>query len=343
MILSRKSKGFFVDLNDHTLTIARASGSDRSIVVEEIKSCTAKNSAAVENLLKEIQPKRSGNYVHATCGVYGASRLIRRAPVDQKRLKEPAYLNEIATNQCRIETDKYTLVALNPTDGLDFDPSNPAAKDVLFAGMAGEEINAIQKRLLETGIYPDKLELGTLAVLGALVDYLKFTETKSPTLVLEVDGESTQSYILSDSGVDAARVIPQGLDAMIPVVQKELGLKDEESARKLFYSNTFDFTGMAPALIKKLIKELQSSIGFYEVQTGQSIGNVFCTLVPSKMGWLQSAIGNQLGVGVLDVTCSAWLKARGITLATSLPAGEAESKYLGLFSLMLSHDHAVAS
>ena len=37
-----------------------------------------------------------------------------------------------------------------------------------------------------------------------------------------------------------------------------LGLKDEESARKLFYSNTFDFTGMGSVLTKKLIKELQS-------------------------------------------------------------------------------------
>ena len=76
------------------------------------------------------------------------------------------------------------------------------------------------------------------------------------------------------------RPIPQGLESMIPVVQKELGLKDEESAKKLFYSNTFDFTSMGNALIKKLLKELQSSIGFYEVQTGQSVGLLHGTQLP---------------------------------------------------------------
>jgi len=43
-----------------------------------------------------------------------------------------------------------------------------------------------------------------------------------------------------------------------------------------------DFTGMGPVLIKKLLKELQSSIGFYEVQTGQSIGQVMATGLSSK-------------------------------------------------------------
>ncbi len=73
---------------------------------------------------------------------------------------------------------------------------------------------------------------------------------------------------------------------MIPVVQKELGLKDEESARKLFYSNTFDFTGMGGTLVKKLLKELQSLIGFMKCRPGQSIGQVFCTQLPANLGWL---------------------------------------------------------
>jgi hypothetical protein len=127
-------------------------------------------------------------------------------------------------------------------------------------------------------------------------------------------------------------------------VQKELGLKDEESARKLFFSNTFDFTGMGPVLIKKLVKELQSSIGFYEVQTGQSIGQVVCTLLPPKLGWLEAAIASQLGVGVLKSDLGEWLQSRQITLADTLVAQGQDARRLGLFGLMAQYSsHAATS
>jgi Tfp pilus assembly PilM family ATPase len=169
---------------------------------------------------------------------------------------------------------------------------------------------------------------------------MAFAGIKTPTLVLEIENESTQSYILSDSGLETTRPIAQGLSAMIPVVQKELGLKDEESARKLFYSNTFDFTGMGGVLTKKLIKELQSSIGFFEVQTGQSIGQVICTSLPSKLGWLESALAAQLGVGLLKIDFEAWLGARRITFESKTILSEIDSRWLGLISLMLSNNHA---
>jgi hypothetical protein len=106
------------------------------------------------------------------------------------------------------------------------------------------------------------LELSSVASLAAVIDYLRFSDSSKPTIVLELGSESTQSFIVSARGLEASRPIAVGLEAMVPVVQKELGLKDEESARKLFFSNTFDFTGMGASLCKRLLKELQSSMGF---------------------------------------------------------------------------------
>jgi hypothetical protein len=40
---------------------------------------------------------------------------------------------------------------------------------VLFCGLAIDDINTAQDRLLENGIYPERLELGTLATLGGMV------------------------------------------------------------------------------------------------------------------------------------------------------------------------------
>jgi hypothetical protein len=135
---------------------------------------------------------------------------------------------------------------------------------------------------------------------------------------------------------------------MIPVVQKELGLKDEESARKLFYSNTFDFTGMGPLLIKKLLKELQSSIGFYEVQTGQSVGLLISTILPAKLGWLDVTIAKELGISPLKLDIAPWLESHGITVSEAAKP-VLDQRWFGLLSLMARHEtanpaaHAVAA
>jgi Tfp pilus assembly PilM family ATPase len=145
------------------------------------------------------------------------------------------------------------------------------------------------------------------------------------------------------NGVEASRLIAQGLDAMVPIVQKELGLKDEESARKLFYSNTFDFTGMGPLLIKRLLKELQSSIGFYEVQTGQSVGQLLSTQLSPKLQWLEGAIANALGIASVQLDPLPWLQARQITLPDALAKNAHEPRWFGLLALMAQYDtdHAV--
>jgi hypothetical protein len=132
---------------------------------------------------------------------------------------------------------------------------------------------------------------------------------------------------------------------MVPIVQKELGLKDEESAKKLFYSNTFDFTGMGPLLIKKLLKELQSSIGFYEVQTGQSVGQLVSTQLSPKLVWLDTAIANALGIGGLKVEPAAWLQSRHVTVPEPLMKHLSEIRWFGLLGLMTQYNavHAVAA
>lgn len=346
MLFSAKTKGFFVEQNDHSVLLARTSAPTAPCVIEELRECPVNDIAALATALKQIQPKKGpSGYLNACCAVYPARRLVRRVTLELKRLKEPAYFPEILSTQFRVEPEKYTVHVLNAPDGTDLDVNKAAQKEALFCGMGSDEIIGLQDTLLANGIYPDKLELGTVSTLGAIVDYLAFKRSKVPTLVLEIGSDVTHSFIVTSNGVEASRPIGQGLDAMVPVVQKELGLKDEESARKLFFSNTFDFTGMGPLLIKKLLKELQSSIGFYEVQTGQSVGQVRCTLLPPKLTWLENAVATSLGVSVMPLELAPWLQSRQITLGEGVPAASLDARWLGVVSLMALYDtpNAVAA
>lgn len=339
MFFAQKTKGFFVELNDHGVMLARTSSPRAPFTIEEMRECPPRDAAALEEAIAQVQPKKNpSGYLHATVGLYPGKRLVRRHSLELKRVKEPGYFGEVCSQQFRIEQDKYTIAILNATDGTDYDLGKAVQKDVLFCGLPTDDVAAQQNALLESGIYPERLELGSVALLGGIVDYLAHAKSKTPTLVLEIGAESTHSFIVTGSGVEASRPIPQGLDQMVPIVQKELGLKDEESARKLFYSNTFDFTGMGPLLIKKLLKELQSSIGFYEVQTGQSVGQVLSTQLSPKLAWLDAAIAGALGISSLKLDPSAWLQARQITLPEAFAANAKDIRWFGLFALMAQHD-----
>jgi len=314
------------------------------MVIEEMREVPVADATALQQAVKELQNTRGSGYMRAHCGIYPSQRLIRRVTLDLKRIKEQEYFQEICTQQFRMDSDKCTLAVLNAADGTDYEIGKATPqKEVIFTGGPNDELLALQERLLATGIFPERLELGTLAVLGALMNYHTFAQLKAPTLMLELDVDSTQSFVIGANGLDVSRAIPHGFGAMIAVVQKELNLKDEESARKLFYSNTFDFTNMGGVLTRKVLKELQSFIGFYEVQTGQSIGQVMCTQMPPKLAWLGGSIAKELGVEMLKLDYADWLKSRGITFASSTEPSALDGRWLAVFGLMTYYDAAPAA
>jgi hypothetical protein len=344
MLFGKKSKSFCVDFGAQSVLLARLSQAEAPCVVEELEEFPAADLAALENYVKSSPGRGATGFAHAQCGTYPASRLVRRHTLDLKRTRDPAYLNEVVSQQFRLDAEKYTTLLLNPADGTEFDSAKGSQKEALFCGMPADEVTIWQDKLLEAGIYPERLELGSVATLGALVSYLNFKQIKAPVLFLEIGANQTHSFIVSADGVDFSRPIPSGVADMIPVVQKELGLKDEESAQKLFYSNTFDFTSMGPALTKKLLKELQSSIGFYEVQTGQSIDSVFCTQLPPALGWLCGTLASGVGVNLLKLELLPWAQSLGISLAPGVQLTAPEERWLGLFGLIASYQdlHAPA-
>jgi Tfp pilus assembly PilM family ATPase len=338
MFFSKKTKGYFVETNENSVLLARTSSVSGPMEIEELRECPVGEPAALAEAIKQLQPRRPpSGYLHAVVGTYPQRRVVRRHTLELKKMKEQGYMADVFTQQLRIEQDKFVIAMINASDGSDYDLAKASQKEVIFCGAPNDDINVAQDNLLNSGIYPERLELGTVATLGALVDFLAFEKSRTPTLVLDVGNDTTHSFIVSANGVEASRPIPQGLEAMVPVVQKELGLKDEESARKLFRSNSFDFTGMGPLLIKRLLKELQSSIGFYEVQTGQSVGQVICIQLSPKLAWLEGALASSLGISPLKFDPLPWLRSHRVVVPDSLSKAAGDFRWFGLLSLMVHY------
>jgi len=329
-----KSKGLFFDLAGDTALAARTSGLVAPFVIEELREIPLGEPGVVADAVRALAGVRGSGFAIACCGVYPNGRLVSRLPVDARKLRDDGYLTQHVAEALKIDAAAHTLVPITISDGEDLTVLKAPPKEVLICGAPNQEIVDLQNRLLEFGLFPERLEIGTIATLGGLISQLRLNQSKAPLLLLEIGTESTSVFVLTCDGVDIARSVTFGISSMIPLVQKELALKDEESAKKLFFSNSFDFTGMGPQLTKRLLRELQASIGFYEVQTGQSINQLCCTLLPAKVGWLQRTLADVLGMKVHTVDTAAWLQSVGIGLAEGVKVNDLPPAWTSLLCLM---------
>jgi hypothetical protein len=146
--------------------------------------------------LKQLQPKRSQTgYVHATVGMHSERRLLRRASLEMKRIKDAGYLDEVLTTQFKHRAGQVHGGRAARLRRLRVRGRDLAVEGCAVLRMPQDEIISFQDGVLEKGIYPERLEIGSVASLGALNDYLSFTRSKVPTLLLELGFESTHSFI----------------------------------------------------------------------------------------------------------------------------------------------------
>src|SRR5438876_558218 len=75
MLFTQKTKGFFVEMNEHATSVARTSAPSAPFVIEEMRECAPNDPAALEAVLSQLQPKKGpSGYIHATVGIYPPKR-----------------------------------------------------------------------------------------------------------------------------------------------------------------------------------------------------------------------------------------------------------------------------
>jgi hypothetical protein len=337
-MLKSKTKGLYLDVSEFSILAARTSGYKLPMVIEEVAELPIKDDTtteAVRAFLEQLVEFKGGSYFVSRCGVYPEDRFLRYFEVESvNKLKDPAYLAEVLQTDFNVELESNVVSVLDARDGSDLDVQQRPAKQLVFCGGTIEGFQQVQDQLLEYGIYPDRLELASATTLGGVCDYARLNQISSPILHFELTSKNANVFILSRGQVEVARPVPFGLDSIYPLLQRELGLKDEASARKLFFSNTFDFAEMGPKLLRRMIKELQASAGFYEVQTGQAIDRVFISVLPKNLSWIAQTISDSLGLEILQLNLEPWLNSLDVTLADSVEVSNLGSRWLGLFSLM---------
>lgn len=333
-----KAKGLFLDVSDFSVLAARTSGFKLPFTVEEVSEHVLSGADRVDDIrsfLEGVVDFKGSDYFVSRCGVYPDGRFVHYHEVESvSKAKKLDFLSQTLDQKFKINPAENNVAILDARDGSDFDPKTSLTKYLLFCGGPGEAFRQEQNRLLEFGVYPERLELSTCATLGGVSDYAGFKEINSPVLFLELTLKSTNVFILNRGKIEVSHIAAMGLDSIYPLLQRELGLKDETSARKLFLSNTFDFAEIGPKLLRRLTKELQATTGFYEVQTGQTIEHLFLSVLPVNLSWVENTIADALALEVLKPGYERWLESLGIKIGDGVEVSNMNGRWMGLFGLM---------
>ncbi len=326
-----RSKQFlFADLRPEKPICAVASSLESPLELLSVR--VLENEAA----LKECLPGANPRYTRAIFGVYPQSRFLRHAVLENpSKAREADFFESYLRSQYQLELAQNAVTVLNPTTGLNIDLEKVVPREILFAGAAQKEFQEIQDKIIESGIYPERLELGTVATIGGLTHYQRVQQIGSSTLFLEWGAKKSLFAICSAKRLELLRQVDFGTEALWAQLKADLGLKDDVSAQKILASQTFDFKEMGPVILKRLIKEMQASAGFFEVQTGQPLQHFLVSLLPKNLAWVEEVLSRFLGLDCLPIDYQGWANVLGIqSRSETLKLGEFTREHLGLFSLM---------
>lgn len=330
---SQKKKSYYFEQTDFTARIARVAANGEGVVIEEVRELAPGTPEEVKAFVQEFSRGKSGQFVRAACAVYPQRRLLRNCSLkDAAKPADPQTLEDVVVKQFKVDPAEYALAALNSDDGSNYDGSRPN-REVVVCGAPRSEFKKAQDQLIECGVFPLRLEIGSVATAGLFLKALEAEADPKPLLVLEMDRDAARMLIFHRGRLDSARPLSLGLNSMIAGVREELGLKDEGAARRLFFSDSFDFREMGARLIDRLLRELQSMIGFYEVQTGQSLSRMICTLLPPKLSWLNQTFASALGMEVYALDVAGILAKSNLRSANE--SLEAAALPYGLLGLMI--------
>ena len=228
-MLNPKTKGLFVDVSEFSILAARTSGYKIPIVIEELAEfplSAEDSSVEIRDFFEQLVDFKGGGYFVSRTGVYPEGRFVRFYEAESaNKAKDLNFLSGILQSEFNVDPAVNTVAILNARDGSDYDPQTSLSKRLVFCGAPAQAFQDAQDRLLDCGIYPERLELSPVTTLGGVSDYAHFNEIKSPILCFELTSQSANIFIINQGQVDVARPVPFGLDSIYPLLQRELGLK----------------------------------------------------------------------------------------------------------------------
>lgn len=315
-----KRHGVLWNVTDHGVQLARLRQLDqRPLTVDNLAEVPAGDDEAIGEWVRRVFPDRGRGYLPGYCGIHPIERVLYRETINTRRLVEPNYLQTLLADGAKVSgLHDWHISALHPVEGEQFTVNTPSRPGLLL-GLPYSVVRETQARLRRLGIRPRRLELGSITLLGALARYVRETAYPHAVVVCEVGLGQTRIYFLARDGIHTPATLPHGLLSVMESAMKELGAPGIGAARQQLFEPTEELRGHGRRLVRMLTRHLKPAIDYFEMQTGQPIGALYCAHLPAKLGWLEETMCAAVDLEFLVPDVAAWLTSVGLQLGEDVP------------------------
>jgi hypothetical protein len=305
-----------VNFTGNAVQLARLGRLDeKPLVLDSLAEFPSTDESSVLAWLKTNFPAQNGNHLSAYCGFHPPERIISREAVNLRRLKESDYLQSLVCEYAKLPSAAHWQVNLvHPSEG-SLLTAEGTPRAALLVGMPNEAVRGIQPQLLKWGLFPRRLELGTLPLLGGLARHLELNAYPNALVVCEISHKETRTYFIGKDGVHTPAHLPHGLLSIEEVAMKELGAPDLTTARRLMEEGTEAMHAQGKRFVRVLARHLRPAVDYFEMQTGQRSGALFCAQIPSRLSWLAHALSAAVDLEPFTPDYSRWLPAVGLKVS----------------------------
>lgn len=322
MLTRNTRSGVLFSQNDHGVHMARLARLDeKPLVVDQLAELPmTPDDSAVGDWLRAAFPERGPGYLAGYCGFHPVERLLQREAINTRRMAEPDFLATLLAESAKVPPLRdWHVSALHPTEGEAITAATPSRPGLLM-GLPLSGVRDFQHRLRKLVIRPRRIEVGSVPLLGALTRYVRDTSYAHALVVCEIGLGQTRVYFLAKDGVHTPAILPHGLISIMEAAMKELSAPGIGVARDALFAPTDELRGHSRRLVRMLTRHLRPAIDYFEMQTGQPIGGLYCAHLPSRLGWLEEALCAAVDLEFFVPDLAKWLPSVGLRLPEGAPA-----------------------
>ncbi len=316
---SASDKTCFVELNDHSLVAARTSSTGAPVTVEHMEEVRIDNKATVGDVVGTVFPETKSGTARVICTIRPSRRFFHLATPDEaKKHASAAALKPFVAQPPFAEYGASDVAAVLADSGGLLDGKGARW---LLAGAPQDEVTATLGTLRELKLDPVRVESATLSLLGACQMAAGMAKDNGPVLVWEVGEKSSDLFMVGAEGVQAARRIGYGFDAIVDAIATEINLKFKASAAKLFFNDLYDFSESGPKIGARMASQLQADVSALALQSGRQPVQFICAGLPARQQWFSENVAKGLNLAPWQPDLAAWCAKAGVKFASGAPEG----------------------
>jgi len=334
-MIQKKAKALFAEVSHYQVRLARTDKNTSPLTVEDVVSIPVGATSETRRAIDDFAGTPKGTFARANCAVYPQARFLHKHLAENPaKTRQKGYPETILESEVSVNPAEVAFKTLYPATGKNYDPTDTLSRETLYVGASHESLKEEQRRLVELGIYPNRLEIASVCLFAGTKRAVLEEDMDGSALVLEIGENQCYGYVVNLSGLALSLPLDFGISSISSSLEAELGLHDSLSARKVLFSKTFDFRDMGSKLLEDLISQVNASTGQFEIKTGKSVRSLFLPGIPSSLAWIGEVLAEELGMENWHPPLKEWLEQAGITLSPKVKERENLQDFLPLFCQM---------